>query len=75
MDLENKLTKEALLRREAIQEHDRAVEKYRENLRRSQEELEKIKEEELRRANLLQQAVMSYVSGVHASRSATSTSS
>jgi len=73
LDLENKLTREAALRRKSIEERDRIVEKLRENLRRSEEHLEKLRDEEIRRANLLQQAVMSYVSGVQASRSATST--
>ena len=68
MDLENKLAHEAASRREMVEERDRTIEKLKDNVRRSEDEIERIKDEEVKRATLLQQAVMSYVSGVHSAR-------
>lgn len=69
VDLENKLSQESSNHRESLQDRDRSLERLRNNLRRSEEEIDKIRDEELKRAAVLQQAVLSYVNDVQSTRS------
>ena len=66
-ELENKLSQETALRRETCDQKDRLIDKFRDDLRRAEEDMARLKEEEYKRASMLQQAVMSYMTSVQSS--------
>ncbi|XP_039272480.2 leucine-rich repeat-containing protein 45-like [Styela clava] len=63
VELETKLGDQAGHNREIIEEKNKEIEKLSENLRRIEQEIDRMREDEAQRAAVLQSAIMNYVQG------------